>query len=92
MDVAERHRLSIDRWFYPCSPKMHYGLADMWEADRRFADNIDKYGAGPHGVPRGRRAREREHALRRRFARLSCRNTGGRTRVAVRKCGFGGSE
>jgi DNA-binding transcriptional MerR regulator len=46
MNVAERHRLSIDRWFYPCSPKMHAGLADMWEADQRFAANIDKHGAG----------------------------------------------
>ena len=44
MDIAERHRLSFDRWFYPCSPQMHSGLADMWEADRRYADNIDKYG------------------------------------------------
>ena len=46
MDVAEQHRLSIDRWFYPCSAKMHSGLADLWEADRRYADNIDKFGAG----------------------------------------------
>jgi DNA-binding transcriptional MerR regulator len=46
MDVAERHRLSIDRWFYPCSPRMHSGLADLWEADRRFAENIDRHGAG----------------------------------------------
>jgi DNA-binding transcriptional MerR regulator len=46
MDVAERHRLSIDRWFYPCGPKMHCGLADLWEADRRYADNIDKFGSG----------------------------------------------
>jgi DNA-binding transcriptional MerR regulator len=46
MDVAERHRLSIDRWFYPCSAQMHRTLADMWETDRRFADNIDKHGAG----------------------------------------------
>jgi len=46
MDVAERHRLSIDRWFYPCSTTMHCGLADLWEADRRFADNIDKHGPG----------------------------------------------
>jgi DNA-directed RNA polymerase beta subunit len=45
MDVAERHRLSIDRWFYPCSPKLHCGLADLWEADRRYADTIDKHGA-----------------------------------------------
>jgi MerR family transcriptional regulator, thiopeptide resistance regulator len=46
MDVAERHRLSIDRWFYPCSARMHCGLADLWNADRRYADNIDKHGAG----------------------------------------------
>jgi MerR family transcriptional regulator, thiopeptide resistance regulator len=46
MAIAERHRLSIDRWFYPCSSTMHTGLADMWEADGRFADNIDKHGAG----------------------------------------------
>jgi DNA-binding transcriptional MerR regulator len=46
MDIAERHRLSFDRWFYPCSTQMHCKLADMWETDRRFADNIDKYGAG----------------------------------------------
>jgi hypothetical protein len=44
--VAERHRQSIDRWFYPCSYDMHRGLADMYEQDRRFAANIDKYGPG----------------------------------------------
>lgn len=46
MDVAERHRLVIDRWFYPCSHAMHVSLADMYEADPRFAENIDKHGAG----------------------------------------------
>ena len=46
MDVAERHRLAIDRWFYPCSYPMHAGLADMYEQDGRFAENIDKHGAG----------------------------------------------
>ena len=46
MDIAERHRLSIDRWFYPCSPAMHAGLADLYEADPRFAKNIDKHGEG----------------------------------------------
>jgi hypothetical protein len=25
---------------------MHRGLADMYEADRRFAENIDKFGEG----------------------------------------------
>jgi DNA-binding transcriptional MerR regulator len=46
MDVAERHRLLIDRWFYPCSPSMHAALADMYEADARFAASIDGHGAG----------------------------------------------
>jgi DNA-binding transcriptional MerR regulator len=46
MDIAERHRLSIDRWFYPCSYAKHRGLASMYEADERFAQNIDKYGEG----------------------------------------------
>ena len=46
MAVAERHRLSIDRWFYPCDATMHAGLASMYEADARFAESIDNYGAG----------------------------------------------
>jgi DNA-binding transcriptional MerR regulator len=46
MDVAERHRLAIDRWFYPCGHALHRALADMYEQDPRFADNIDKFGAG----------------------------------------------
>lgn len=46
MDVAEKHRLSIDRWFYPCSAQMHCALADMWRADPRFAASIDQHGTG----------------------------------------------
>ena len=46
MDVAERHRRSIERWFYRCSTDMHTNLAELWEADARFAENIDTYGAG----------------------------------------------
>lgn len=46
MDIAERHRRSIERWFYPCSTEMHLGLADMWEADERFAATMDARGAG----------------------------------------------
>jgi DNA-binding transcriptional MerR regulator len=46
MDVAERHRLSIDRWFYPCSTQMHAALAGLYEADARFSENIDKHGRG----------------------------------------------
>lgn len=45
MDVAERARLDIDRWFYPCDHAMHRGLADLYEADARFAASIDRFGA-----------------------------------------------
>lgn len=44
--AAERHRLSIDRWFYPCDYGMHLKLASLYEQDRRFAENIDKHGQG----------------------------------------------
>jgi len=46
MDVAERHRLFIDRWFYPCSHAVHAGLASLYDGDRRFTANIDQHGAG----------------------------------------------
>jgi DNA-binding transcriptional MerR regulator len=46
MAVAERHRQCIERWFYPCSHEMHRRLATMYEQDERFAQNIDKHGAG----------------------------------------------
>jgi DNA-binding transcriptional MerR regulator len=42
--VAERHRELIDRWFYPCAPALHARLADLYEADARFAANIDEAG------------------------------------------------
>jgi len=46
MDVAERRRLSIDRWFYPCSHRMHRGLASMYENDDRFGQCIDEQREG----------------------------------------------
>jgi DNA-binding transcriptional MerR regulator len=46
MDIAERHRLSIDRWFYPCSKPMHVGLANLYEADQRFSARLDGYAEG----------------------------------------------
>lgn len=49
IDLAELHRLEIDRWFYPCSKAMHSALADMYESDDRFAANIDRYAAGLTG-------------------------------------------
>jgi DNA-binding transcriptional MerR regulator len=41
MDLAEQHRLQIDRWFYPCSHEMHVGLAEMYVADERFRKHYD---------------------------------------------------
>ncbi len=46
MDVAERHRRLIDQWFYRCAADMHASLADVYEADERFAANIDAFGEG----------------------------------------------
>jgi MerR family transcriptional regulator, thiopeptide resistance regulator len=46
MDVAERHRLAIDRWFYRCSTTMHCGLADMYEADDRFRAFFEAHAQG----------------------------------------------
>jgi DNA-binding transcriptional MerR regulator len=46
LEIAERHRRSIDRWFYPCSHAMQRGLADLYEADARFAESIDRYAVG----------------------------------------------
>ncbi|HEU0032203.1 MAG TPA: MerR family transcriptional regulator [Kofleriaceae bacterium] len=40
--VVERHRLHIDRWFYPCSVEHHQALGAMYVADARFQANLDK--------------------------------------------------
>jgi MerR family transcriptional regulator, thiopeptide resistance regulator len=45
-EVLERHRLFIDRWFYPCPVEFQSNLADMWESDPRFTASIDQYGEG----------------------------------------------
>jgi MerR family transcriptional regulator, thiopeptide resistance regulator len=44
MDVAERHRLWVDRWFHPCSHRMQRGLASMYEGDDRCRETIDNSG------------------------------------------------
>jgi MerR family transcriptional regulator, thiopeptide resistance regulator len=46
MDLAERHRLHIDRRFYPCSPAMHRGLGEMYVEDSRFRENYERVRAG----------------------------------------------
>jgi DNA-binding transcriptional MerR regulator len=45
-DVAEKHRLHIDRWFYPCDHTVHAALADMYEADARFGTYFEKRAKG----------------------------------------------
>jgi hypothetical protein len=46
MEVAERHRAYISRWFYECTPEIHAGLAQGYVADPRFTESIDRAGAG----------------------------------------------
>ena len=46
MEVAERHRAHITRWFYPCSLEIHRGLGQLYVDDPRFTANVDKFGAG----------------------------------------------
>lgn len=43
MDLAEAHRQYLERWFYPCSYRMHCGLGDLYVNDPRFAAQFDKF-------------------------------------------------
>jgi MerR family transcriptional regulator, thiopeptide resistance regulator len=44
--AVEDHRLHIGRWYYPCSKEMHHGLGEMYVADPRFTENLDKVAPG----------------------------------------------
>ena len=44
--AAERHRLHIDRWFYPCSYEIHTGLGEMYVVDPRFTKFWDDFQPG----------------------------------------------
>jgi hypothetical protein len=46
IDLAERHRQHIGRWFYDCDHRMHRGLAEMYLADERSAKNYDNLAPG----------------------------------------------
>jgi MerR family transcriptional regulator, thiopeptide resistance regulator len=46
MAGAEAMRQHIDTWFYSCSPEMHAGLADMYEADPRFTAHYEDRAPG----------------------------------------------
>jgi DNA-binding transcriptional MerR regulator len=39
--LAERARLHIDRWFYPCSTEMHAMVAEGYVTDPRFTAHYD---------------------------------------------------
>ena len=41
-DVAERARLPIDRWYYPCTTAMHLALSGMYVEDPRFRAHYDE--------------------------------------------------
>jgi DNA-binding transcriptional MerR regulator len=44
--IAERARLHIDRWFYPCSKEMHANLGRMYVEDPRFTATYEKMRPG----------------------------------------------
>jgi hypothetical protein len=41
MELAEQHRLHIQRWFYDITPEFHRSLGDMYVADPRFTKNYE---------------------------------------------------
>ena len=46
MDLAERHRQHITRWFYNCSYEIHRGLGEMYVADPGFTKHYDAAAPG----------------------------------------------
>ena len=46
MDLAERHREHITRWFYDCTTEIHRGLGELYVADERFTATIDAHAEG----------------------------------------------
>ena len=50
MAVAERHRLLIDRWFYPCSLDTHRGLGEPLRKRRPLFGRDRRSCAGAHDV------------------------------------------
>jgi DNA-binding transcriptional MerR regulator len=46
MDLAERHRNHISRWFYECSREVHRGLGEMYVSDPRFALTYESQAPG----------------------------------------------
>ena len=44
--LAERHRLHIDRWYYPCDRQTHLELAGLYTSDPRFAAGFESQAPG----------------------------------------------
>ena len=40
------HRAHITRWFYDCTKELHRGLGEMYVADPRFTQNLDRTAPG----------------------------------------------
>jgi DNA-binding transcriptional MerR regulator len=51
--AAERARLHIDHWFYPCSHELHRALGEMYVADPRFAAHYEQVEPGLADYVRG---------------------------------------
>ncbi|TDD01959.1 MerR family transcriptional regulator [Nonomuraea diastatica] len=52
MDLAERHRGHINRWFYPCTHEIHRCLGDLYVDDPRFRATFDDLVPGLAGYVR----------------------------------------
>jgi DNA-binding transcriptional MerR regulator len=52
MDLAERHRGHITRWFYTCPYELHRCLGDMYVDDPRFTATFDALAPGLAGYLR----------------------------------------
>jgi DNA-binding transcriptional MerR regulator len=46
MDLAERHRAHITRWYYDCTTEIHRGLGRLYVDDERFTAAIDAHREG----------------------------------------------
>lgn len=46
MELAERHRTHISRWFYECPAELHRRLGDMYLAEPRFTEHYDRIAEG----------------------------------------------
>ncbi|MFB9532623.1 MerR family transcriptional regulator [Nonomuraea roseola] len=46
MDLAERHREHISRWFYACTPAIHRCLGELYVGDARFTETFESVASG----------------------------------------------